>query len=503
MTVGARLDHRLWLIIIIAGGVGLRLYGLGDQSLWADEGLSYWIASAGNLEELLRRADDRSFHPPLGFLINHLALGVQDSDAMLRLPSALLGALTIPLLYLLGRTLAWPAAALAATAFFAVAPFHLWHSQDARAYAPLLMANTASTVVLLWTLAGGRARVGGTLYALTAALGLYLHAFTVITITVHGAWLLLCRIRWLPWFVLVVAGALLLAAPVTLEWAAYALSRAVRVATDVQVSASHRSDTGLLALPYALYTFAVGYSFGPDVASLHGTRDLALLGRFGAEISLAALIFGGLMALGALALLRRTTPAQWSHVLLGLLLPLLLVLLIVTATKFAFNVRYVIAAFPYFCILVGAGVARLVDRSPVLGWITALVVIGLSIWSWSNYLTDPRFAKEDLRAAVRAWQADGGRGKLFSVSTAGGVHDVVWRYLGPEERLRHVPAGKRDVVTTIESAMLEDEEGTAHVVIARDWDRELEQAVVGGFELRRQQDFAGARLLEIVRADRP
>lgn len=503
MTIGAGIDHRLWLAGMIAGGTALRLYGLGDQSLWADEGLSYWVASAADLDELLRRQTERSLHPPLGFLINHLALGMEDSDTMMRLPSALLGALTIPLIYALGRALTWPTAALVATAIFAVSPFHLWHSQDARAYAPLLLANTASTLALLWTIATGRARAGGALYALAASLGLYLHAFAVIPIMVHGLWLLLCRRRWLPWFLLAVAGALLLAAPVTVEWTTHLVGRLAQVAAGSSVHASGRSIVSPAVLPYALYVFAVGYSFGPDVAGLHGDRSFAFFGRFWAEILVVALVFGSLLVAGLRALPRRVGRAERAHVLLGLLLPLLLGLLIAAATKFAFNVRYMIAAYPYFCVLLGAGVASLASARAPLDWTAAAAVVGLSLWSWSNYLTDPRFAKEDLRAAVHAWQADGRDDTLFSVSPAGGVHDVVDRYLAPGQRRRHVPVGRRDVAATIEAIMLEDGHRTAHVVIARDWDRRLERALTDGFEVRRERDFAGVRLFEIARPKDP
>jgi hypothetical protein len=227
-----------------------------------------------------------------------------------------------------------------------------------------------------------------------------------------------------------------------------------------------------------------------------------LLGRFWAEILIVALVFGSLLAVGVVAVLRRTTPAQRTLVLLGLVLPLLFGLVISAATRFAFNVRYVIAAYPYFCILLGAGVAWLAGGRAALGWIAAGAVIGLSLWSWSNYLTDPRFAREDLRAAVQAWQADGRGDRLFSVYAAGGVRDVVNRYLAPEQRARHVPVGRRDIAATIQGIMIEDGELTAHVVIARDWDQQLEKAVTDAFEVRREQDFAGARLLEIARTDR-
>src|SRR5215813_9110003 len=74
----------LWLIITV-GGI-LRLYSLGFQSLWYDEGIQYYVATQNSISELFHQT--LSFHPPLSFMINHLFLLIGESDFFLRLPSA-------------------------------------------------------------------------------------------------------------------------------------------------------------------------------------------------------------------------------------------------------------------------------------------------------------------------------------------------------------------------------------------------------------------------------
>ena len=92
-----------WLALIFGVGVSLRLYGLDFQSLWQDEGLQFYVATQNSFSELFHQT--RSFHPPLSFIINHAFLLMGESDFFLRLPSALFGIASLPLLYILGRDL--------------------------------------------------------------------------------------------------------------------------------------------------------------------------------------------------------------------------------------------------------------------------------------------------------------------------------------------------------------------------------------------------------------
>lgn len=493
------LDERLWLAALVVVGFVLRIYALGAQSLWADEGLSYAVASAPDLGEVIERAAHRSMHPPLGFLLNHFGLQLGGSDAMMRLPSALLGTLTIPLVFYLARLLTWPAAALLATGVFALSPFHLWHSQDARAYAPLLLASVASTLFLLWTLRSRRWGVGAAGYAVTAALTLHLHAFGALQVMAHGLWLLVCRWRLVPWFALAVAGASLLAAPVVADWAGRVTHRVTQVGESNRVTAADRRPRqALAAVPYVVYAFAVGYSFGPGVDDLQRDRSMAALKPFLPAILLVGALYGTLLVIGAWVAVRRLGAPGALLIGIGLVVPLALALILSVLTRFPFNVRYGIAAYPYFCILLGLALAWLGGRLAALGWCAALAVTGISAWSWANQLGDPRYAKADLRSAVAVWQ--GADDELFGVTTAGGVHDTVRRYLSEAERKRYVPIGRTDVAARIEQALRASDRRSAHVIVARDWDGRLEDELEQHFEVLGRQEFPGVHLLEIAPA---
>ena len=89
------------LIILTILGFFLRFYNLGFNSLWLDEAstntfavMSFsgiWQATAGG-----------EFNPPLFYWIEHLMLMLGNNEVVLRFVPALLGVLTIPLIYCAG-----------------------------------------------------------------------------------------------------------------------------------------------------------------------------------------------------------------------------------------------------------------------------------------------------------------------------------------------------------------------------------------------------------------
>ena len=92
-----------WLLgITLLGGL-LRLYRLGYQSLWIDEGMSLgWI---GEIEAQGFHSLVENIHGPLHALALYAASRIGDSEWWLRFPSAVAGTLAVPALGTLGRRL--------------------------------------------------------------------------------------------------------------------------------------------------------------------------------------------------------------------------------------------------------------------------------------------------------------------------------------------------------------------------------------------------------------
>ena len=122
---------------VIAIGFLLRLYGVGSESLWYDELLQLDI-SQGSLASIWPQLPKHTALP-LDYLITHFWIDLGRSEAWVRLPAVILGTLTLPLAYQLGRKLLDNGTALLFMTLLAFSPLHVRYSQEVRPYALLLL----------------------------------------------------------------------------------------------------------------------------------------------------------------------------------------------------------------------------------------------------------------------------------------------------------------------------------------------------------------------------
>ena len=127
---------------LVAIGAVLRLWNLGRLHLDFDEAFTATAARlpVGRLFSFLR-ADDA--HPPLDYLLRRPAALHGASEAVLRLPSAVLS------IGALGAFAAWmrhrQLLGVLATAVLAVAAFQLTYAQDARMYAGMVTVGVVAS----------------------------------------------------------------------------------------------------------------------------------------------------------------------------------------------------------------------------------------------------------------------------------------------------------------------------------------------------------------------
>src|SRR3954454_22059426 len=136
-----RRSERMFALVLgglTVGALGLRLWRLADLGGFDwDEAATVYIA-ARPVPDMLAYLRGAPFeHPPLYYLIAHAWLALGRAEIVLRALSALLGALAVPLLGLLGAALFNRRVGLVAAALLAIAPAHVFYSRDARMY-PLL-----------------------------------------------------------------------------------------------------------------------------------------------------------------------------------------------------------------------------------------------------------------------------------------------------------------------------------------------------------------------------
>ncbi len=134
-------QHWIWILVATALAAALRLYGLGEWSFWVDEGHTWRDATMPLTGESGFLATDRvRYGVPFLMLRLLLGLGVTGYDeASIRLPFAVIGVLTVPVMALCGRRLvgAWPA--VVSAMLLAIDPWHIFWSQNARGYGLALL----------------------------------------------------------------------------------------------------------------------------------------------------------------------------------------------------------------------------------------------------------------------------------------------------------------------------------------------------------------------------
>jgi uncharacterized membrane protein len=139
--------HVLAIAILLAA-LALRLWDFTARSLWLDEAVEYWTATAplGSLPATVR---DVIQDPPLYSFLLHLWMTISTHEAWLRFLSLLFGMGSVVGMMVLGYRLQGWAAALGAGALLAVLPAGIRYSQEVGQYAPMLCFVVWSLVVLV------------------------------------------------------------------------------------------------------------------------------------------------------------------------------------------------------------------------------------------------------------------------------------------------------------------------------------------------------------------
>ncbi len=190
LTVGAK--KAVWTTWVAPAALFLlalavRLWRIGAESLWLDEATSLFLARKSVPEVIAWTAKD--IHPPLYYLLLHFWRVFGESEAALRSLSAVAGALSVVVLCDLGMRLLDRRTGIAAGALLALAPVHVWYSQQARMYTWLGFWALLSSLCLVAFLDSRKARfaVG---YVLGSAAALYTHYYTVFVFLAQGVYVL-------------------------------------------------------------------------------------------------------------------------------------------------------------------------------------------------------------------------------------------------------------------------------------------------------------------------
>jgi mannosyltransferase len=317
----------------------LGFWRLPAKSLWLDEAWAVLI-SDGSWSEMWAEVTQEHAYQGFYYVLLHQWIGFfGESEFAVRSLSVLFGAATVPILYLLGRSLVGRTASLAACLFLALSAYFIRYQQEVRGYTVLLFLLTLSTYMLVKAL-----REGSTwpwfVYVLASVLAVYTHLFSLWVLLVH-------------FIVWVLAGA--------------NLKRVVLTYGSVAVGSSFM----LLWLLDREKVSSPRWIPRPSLSYLSGELRQLVFNEPVTALAFAAVLAAGVgMTIFYIARLGRS---GW---------PLLLVLLwatlpiagmfLATYVHPMLTARYLIVSFPGLALLAGWFIARL---RPI--WVRALVMLAI------------------------------------------------------------------------------------------------------------------------------
>jgi mannosyltransferase len=157
----------------------LRLATLTEQGFWYDEAFTPVHVLHAGLSATLKAVVHSENTPPLWYLLAWVDGRLFGDGALaLRLPSALAGIATVPVVWAIGQELSGRRAGLIGAAIVAVNPLFVWYSQEARAYGLFVFFAALAMLCFVRLLRVPSARRAAW-FALSGALALLTHYFAV------------------------------------------------------------------------------------------------------------------------------------------------------------------------------------------------------------------------------------------------------------------------------------------------------------------------------------
>ena len=422
------------ILLIVFLGLFLRIHHLADESLWLDEGGSIRVAHLPP-EEIVKDISG-NFHPPLYFLVLHCWITISgDSEFSVRFLSVLIGALSIFLIYRVGRLLFNQAVGIMAALLLCLSRFHIFYSQEARMYSLVVLFTLASMYYFIKLTRGNYFR-DKVCYLLFSVLLLYTHNVGLFIIIAQNLyfiflsffskkrseidlkkWFLLqglLVVFYAPWLVVILKQLYLMSHS---SWSIPRPGMATLLHTFVSYS-----GTRLLSIVFSLLLLCSFINFNRQAKS-HG----------------------------------RFPDADKIYLLLiWLVVPVILPFVVSRLSTPIYIHKVTIGALPALCLLVGRGINRIHFRSiriPVIG----LVVI-LSLFNVKHYYKQTH--RDQWREAARYIDSSAADGDLVICNPPSTFRDIFayyWRRTDLENKriarknVDITPANIRGVLSSIET----------------------------------------------------
>lgn len=381
--------HKGLLVLLALLVLGLRLWGLGWQPLWWDEGYSLFAAGMPIGQMILETAED--IHPPLYYALLRLwSSFVGTGPSSVRLFSAFMGVVTVLVLFQLawrlgGRRLAWATGLLAA-----INPFLVYYSQEVRMYALATLLGLASTYfMLLWLESPGgsgvrEAQLYSVGYLAATVAALYTHYYTVFIPVSQTVFVAVAYGRWHRMRKWVVGQVFLFI--LYFPWVLFTLSKLASYVSG-KVSVEKYNPLGLIDfLRHHLTAFCLGH------------LPTAWAGLYWA--ALLAVVIATVGALRARYMLRRPFWAAFPPILLVIsLLGAYVINLVYPFNPFGFE-RLLLFVVPAYCFLLAVGCVYLWQAKRAAAVVAVIVLFGANVLALRALYSTPRYVEDDYRPLV-------------------------------------------------------------------------------------------------------
>jgi 4-amino-4-deoxy-L-arabinose transferase-like glycosyltransferase len=383
------------MVLVLVLAAVLRVFQLGEQSLWYDE-LTTWNRAVIPIDEMFADLFAVRNHTPLYFLLMRGWAAIGDGEFVLRYFSSLWGVLGVALIYRLGVLVGGRRAGQVAAILLAISPFHIWYSQEARMYTML----AALAIIVNWCLLMLMRRERRLLwlaYFLALALAMYTHFLAFLLPVAHYAYLSIHYRRLRAFFLKWLASAAAAVALFALWAGTMLLSGGFR-----EANISWIVPVG----PIEPLLTILSLSIGPSIDPASPVPYLAL-GLFLICLVYGAIRFGRRLPSSA-ASERVRKALDYRLLLFWCGIPILMLYLIslpwpIPQRRSVYVDRYLIMVLPALLVAAAWGLAALSEKRSRrwLAPVALLVTVLISVATLSNLYGEPDFWREDWRSAVQ------------------------------------------------------------------------------------------------------
>lgn len=368
--------------LILLSGTLLRLFRLAQSPIWLDEAHTIWIAGK-SLPDLIQYVNIYEVHPHLYYVFVHFWMKFAGSGVfLLRLPSALMGAVGIYIVFLLARELSGTKTALLAAMFMSLSNIEILYAQEIRMYGVLLLSTVLLCYNFVRALKTGK-RHYWMFFVLSSLMGIYNDYRSFLPVAV-------CSLFFLIFF------------------KNYKDQLKKILVSDFLI--------GLLSLPLIpIFLHQTGPGGGgtsinifySDVNFILVMKTIfSLFGGFILPVNNLFIIVSALILLSVIITGITFHYRESGKSPLLLLLPAIITISLTTVILYSifrtkiYSINNLMFLSPLFLILLSQSIFQLKKRAAPLFFIIIIAFIGIN--TVCNYLwfNDPRYNKQDFRAVV-------------------------------------------------------------------------------------------------------